>query len=190
MQTRPVYERNTEDKMIVIQEKIGDGLKTGALTPDQSRMYLESLKDIQTEYARLKGKSLSREERNGLQGRLDVLGDMVNRALTPAKKNEAPKDSFWEHLGRDMGVLPQTEKPKEPTMGDRIITLQRKIDAGRSSGAFSLTQGNDFQAVLDYARSEYLRMMKGGRSATQEEREVISRLLDSLETDLSHIPQL
>ena len=31
--TWPDDERNAENKMVVIQEKIGDGLKTGALTP-------------------------------------------------------------------------------------------------------------------------------------------------------------
>lgn len=29
--------------MVVIQEKIGDGLKTGALTPDQSQRFLTTL---------------------------------------------------------------------------------------------------------------------------------------------------
>jgi hypothetical protein len=138
----------------------------------------------------LRGKSVSREERNSLQGRVDVLGDVVNRALAPAKNNEEPKDSFWERVGRDVGVLPRTEKIKEPTMGDRIIALQRRIDAGRNSGAFSLRQGSEFQSVLDYVRSEYLRMMKGGRSATIQEREVISRLLNSLERDLNQVPRL
>ena len=36
--------------MILIQEKIEDGLKTGALTPDQSSMYVATLKDIRTDY--------------------------------------------------------------------------------------------------------------------------------------------
>jgi len=35
--------------MGVIQDKIGDGLKTGALTPDQSQMYLTTLKGIRTD---------------------------------------------------------------------------------------------------------------------------------------------
>jgi hypothetical protein len=190
MQTRLGYERSAETKMIVIQEKIADGVKTGALAPDQSRMYQATLKDIQADYAGFRGKSVSTEERNSLQGRLDVLGDVVYRALNPAKKNEAPKDSFWERLGRDMGVLPSTGKTKEPTMGDRIITIQKKIDDGRSSGAFSLKQGNDFQAVLDYARREYLRMLDGVRPATIEESAAVSRLLDSLESDLNHLPRL
>ena len=190
MRTSPAYERSTEIKMIVIQERIEDGQKTGALTPDQSRMYLETLKDIQTDYAGLRGKSVSREERNNLQVRLDVLGDVVNKAITRTKKNEKLKTSFWERVGQDIGALSKTEKNKEPTSGERIITLQRRIDDGRSSGAFSLKQGDDFQALLDYVRSEYLRMMKEGRPASVEEREVISRLLDSLESDLKLVPQL
>jgi hypothetical protein len=190
MQTLPVYERSTETKMIVIQEKIEDGLKTGALTPDQAKMYLSTLKEIETDYAGLRGKSVSREERNRLQGRIDVLENVVNRALAPAKKDDDPKDSFWERVGRDIGALPKTEKDKEPTMGDRIITLQGEIDDGRSSGRFSLARGDNFQAVLDYVRREYLRMMKGGRSPSMEEKEVISRLLDSLETDLTLVPRI
>lgn len=190
VQTRPVYERSAEAKMIVIQEKVEDGLKTGLLTPDQSRMYLGTLKDIHADYAGMRDKSVSREERNSLQGRLDVLENVINRALTPAKKDGEPTDSFWERVGRDIGVLPRTAQTKEPTIGDKIITLQRNITDGKSSGAFSLSQGDEFQARLDYIRSEYLRMMEGGRSATIEEREVISRLLNSLETDMNLVPRL
>jgi hypothetical protein len=138
----------------------------------------------------MRGKSVSSEERNGLEGRLDVLGDVINRALAPPEKAKAPKDSFWERVGREVGVLPRTGKIKEPTPGDRIITFQRRIDDGRNSGAFSLAQGSEFQTKLDYIRSEYLRMMEGGRSATIDEKAVISRLLDSLDTDLNQVPQL
>lgn len=190
LQTMQGYERSAESKMIVIQEKIADGVKTGALAPDQSRMYQATLKDIQADYAGFRGKGVSTEERDSLQGRLDVLGNVVYRALNPAPKDGAPKDSFWERVGRDMGVLPVTGERKEPTMGERIIRLQKKIDDGRSSGAFSLKQGNDFQAVLDYARRDYLRMLDGVRPATDTDKEVITRLLDSLESDLNHLPQL
>jgi len=43
-QTWPDNQRSAENKMVIIQEKIGDGLKTGALTPDQSQMFLTTLK--------------------------------------------------------------------------------------------------------------------------------------------------
>jgi hypothetical protein len=35
--------------MVVIQEKIRDGLKTGTLSPDQSQMFLTTLKEILAE---------------------------------------------------------------------------------------------------------------------------------------------
>ena len=54
--------------MVVIQEKIGDGLKTGALTPDQSQMFLTRLKVIRTDYEVL------RERRVGLRPEIERQG--------------------------------------------------------------------------------------------------------------------
>ena len=187
MQTSSVYERSAEDKMILIQEKIEDGVKAGALTPDQSQTYLATLKDIRTDYTGLRGKSVSREERNSLQGRLDALGEVIDRALPRTKKSEKTTESFGERFGSWIEWLFLSDKIEKPTRGNRIITLQRRIDDERSSGRISLAEGSEFQARLDYARSEYLRMMEG---AAYGEREVISRLLDSLEADLNQVPQL
>jgi len=108
--TWPDYERSAETKMVVIQEKIGDGLKTGALTPDQSQSFLTKLKVIQRDYAALKDKQVYRGEWDSLLGRLDLLEEEVNRA--PA---------------RTTGI-------QEPRIGDRIIALQRRIDDARSNG--------------------------------------------------------
>jgi hypothetical protein len=190
MQTWSVYERSVENQMIVIQEKIGYGLKTGALTPDQSQTYLATLKDIQTDYAGLRDKSVSREERNSLQGRVDALEEVINRALPRTKKYGKPTDSFWERAGSWVEWLFLSEKIEEPTSGTRIIRLQRRIDDERSSGRLSLVEASGYQARLDSVRSSYLRMTEGGRALTYEERAVISRLIDSLETDLNHLPQL
>ena len=55
-QTWPDYERSAENKMVVIQEKIGDGLKTNALSPDQSQAFLTTLKGIRTDYTALRDK--------------------------------------------------------------------------------------------------------------------------------------
>jgi hypothetical protein len=161
MQTWPDNQRSAENKMVVIQEKIGDGLKTGALTPDQSQMFLTTLKGIRTDYEALRDRSVQREEWDSLLGRLDALGDEINRALA------------------------RTTRIEEPRNGDRIVTLQRRIDDGRTSGRLPLTEGRDYQSRLDSIRSDYLRMTEGGRSTTYEERADISRRLDSLETDLN-----
>ena len=160
-QTWPDNQRSAENKMVVIQEKIGDGLKTGALTTDQSQMFLTTLKGIRTDYEALRDKSVQREEWNSLLGRLDVLGDEINRALA------------------------RTTRIEEPRNGDRIVTLQRRIDDGRTSGRLPQTEGRDYQSRLDSIRSDYLRMTEGGRSTTYEQRSDISRRLDSLEADLN-----
>ena len=160
-QTWPDYERNAENKMVVIQEKIGDGLKTGALTPDQSQMFLTKLKDIRIDFEALRNKRVYRDEWDSLLGRLDLLGDEINRALD------------------------RTTRIEEPRNGDRIVSIQRRIDDGRINRRWSLTEEREFQSRLDSIRSDYLRMTEGGRYSTQEERVDISRRLDSLETDLS-----
>ena len=157
----PDYERNAENKMVVIQERIGDGLKTGALTPDQSQMFLTTLKGIRTDYTALRDKRVYRNEWESLLGRLDALGDEINRALA------------------------RTTRIEEPRTADRIVALQRRIDDGRITRRLPLTEEREFQSRLDSIRREYLRMTEGGRYTTSEERADISRRLDSLETDLN-----
>ena len=161
IQTWPDSERSAESKMVVIQENIGDGLKTGALSPDQSQMFLTTLKGIRIDYMSLRDKKVHKEEWNALQGRLDVLGDEVNKAAS------------------------RTTKFEEPRNGDRILTLQRRIDDGIVSGRLPQSEGREFQTRLDSIRSEYMRMTSEGRYAAHEERADISRRLDSLETDLN-----
>ncbi len=161
VQTWPDDERSAENKMLVIQEKIGEGLKTGALTPDQSQMFLTTLKGIRTDYTELRDKRVYREEWENLLRRLDALDNEINRSMTRPARIEEPRN------------------------GDRIVALQRKIDDGRISGRLPMAEGREFQSRLDSIRREYLRMTDGGRYTTNEERVDISRRLDSLETELS-----
>ncbi len=160
MQIWPDYERSAENKMIVIQERIGDGLKTGALSLDQSQMFLTRLKIIRTDYAELRDKIVYQEEWDRLHGRLDALGEDINRAHAQTTRIESPRN------------------------GDTIVTLQRRIDDGRISRRLPPTEEREFQARLDSIRREYLRITEGGRPATYEERADISRRLDSLAMDI------
>lgn len=164
-QTWPDYERNAENKMVVIQEKIGDGLKTGSLTPDQSQTYLTTLKGIRTDYTNLRDKRVYRDEWDRLNTRLDALGEDINR-------------------GYARGYAPPA-RMEEPRNGDRIVALQRRIDDGRISRRLPPTEEREFQSRLDSIRREYMRMTEGARSTTVEERSDISRRLDSLETELN-----
>jgi hypothetical protein len=160
-QTWPDDERSAENKMVVIQEKIGDGLKTGALTPDQSQMFLTTLKGIRTDYTQLRDKKVYRDEWDKLDARLDALGKEIDAASARSARIEEPRN------------------------GDRIVALQRRIDEGKINGRLPSTEGREIQSKLDSIRRDYLRMTEGGRSTTLEERTDISRRLDMLEMDLN-----
>jgi hypothetical protein len=166
MQTWPDNERSAESRMVVIQEKIGEGLKTNALTPDQSQMFLTTLKGIRKDYTELKGRSVYRNEWQSLLERIDALEDEINRAMTRISRIE------------------------EPRTGDRIVALQRRIDDLRINKNISLTEERDLQSRLDTIRRDYLRMTEGGQYATQEEKSDIFRRLDLLETDMNRTTRI
>jgi len=159
-QTWPDNERSAENKMVVLQEKIGDGLKTGALTPDQTQSYLTRLKGIRTDYMELRDKKVYRSEWDSIFARLDALDDEINRSLSRPSRIDEPRN------------------------GDRIVSLQRRIDDGRNSRRSYLPEWRDLQERLDYIRRDYLRMTEDGRYTSQEESADISRRLDSLERDI------
>ncbi len=159
--TWPDQERSAENKMVVIQEKIGTGLKTGALTPDQSQMYLTTLKGIRSDYEALRNKRVPQEKWNGLNARLDALGAEIDKSLARPATIGAPAS------------------------GDRILSLQKGINDGRLSGRLPPVEGREFQARLDSIRSDYLRMTETSRPTTAAERADITQRLDALEVDLS-----
>jgi hypothetical protein len=161
VQTWPDHERSAENKMVTIQEKIGDGLKTGAITPDQSQMYLTTLKGIRADYTALRNKSVPREDWNKIHVRLEVLEQEISTAIARTTKIEAPENGY------------------------RIITLQRRIDDGRFNGYLPVNEEREFQARLDSIRRDHLRITEYGRPITLEEKTDISRRLDSLATDLN-----
>ncbi|MDO9110428.1 MAG: hypothetical protein Q7U40_07200 [Desulfatirhabdiaceae bacterium] len=161
IQIWPDYQRTAENKMFAIQEKIGDGLKTGALSLDQSQSFLTKLKLIRTDYAALKDKSVYRDEWDNLIARIDGLGEEVDRAMV------------------------RTIRIQEPSNGDRIVALQRTIDDGRMNGRLPLAEGRDFQARLDAIRSDNSRISEGSRSPTHEEATGISRRLDALGDEIN-----
>lgn len=159
--TWPDYERSAENKMVGIQEKIGDGLKTGALTPDQSQNFLTSLKGARTDYTELRNRKVYRDEWDKLLERLDLLDERISRALDRPARIEEPRNA------------------------NRIAALQSIIDDGRINRRLSSTEEREFQSRLDSIRRDYLRMTEEGRYPVHEENTDISRRLDLLESDLN-----
>ncbi len=160
MHVWPEDERSAESKMVTIEQRIGDGLKTGELTPDQAQMYLTNLKDIRIAYTELRNKPVYQEDWNSIHRKLDVLGDEINRAVS------------------------RTPNLDVPTIEDRIARLQRNIDDGRMNRRLPVMEERDFQARLDAIRRDYFRMTESGRSVRYEDTEDISRRLDSLARDM------
>ncbi|MCF8056738.1 MAG: hypothetical protein K9K37_08875 [Desulfocapsa sp.] len=159
-QTWPDNERNAENQMVVIQEKIGEGLQTDTLSLDESQVFLTTLKGIRTDYANLRDRRVYRDEWDRIFVRLDGLEDDIDRSLTQPARTEGPRN------------------------GDRIIALQGRIDDGRISRRLPAREEREFQSRLDSIRREYLRMTEDGRYPSREESVDISQRLDLLERDL------
>ena len=160
MHTWPDYERSAESKMTAIEERIGEGLKTGALSPDQVQMFLTTLKGIRTDYEELRNRVVYQESWNSIHDRLDMLRDEIDRASAGTAGIETPR-----HM-------------------DRILALQRVIDDGRISGRLPFRKEREFQARLDAIRSDSLRLTDERRSSGYREWDDISRRLDDLARDL------
>ena len=160
MHVWPDHERSAENKMVAIEGRIGDGLKSGALSPDQVQMFLTTLKGLRTEYEELRNRTVYQEKWTSLHGRLDMLADDIDRASSGSSTIETPM------------------------FMDRIRIIQRNIDDGRINGRLPFRKEREFQARLDAIRRDSLRMTDGGRTAAYDEREDISRRLDALARDL------
>ncbi len=162
MQTWPTYERTAEDRMTVIQQSIGDGLKTGALNPEEAQVFLGRLEDIRGDYLALRDKRVYRNDWERLLSRIDVLEDEIDNAI---------------------GKAPRIERS---AIEERLISVQRRIDDARINGQLSQTEAAEFQSRMDSIRSDYVRMTEGGRYVRYGDRAEISRRLDLLDADLSH----
>ncbi len=161
MQRWPDYERTAEERMTSIQQKIGQGLETGVLTPEKAQFLLSELENIRNDYLELREKNVYRSEWEDLLKRLDVLEDEVNNALA--------RPAGFEKTGIE----------------ERFIAIQRRIDDDRTMRRLTETEAGEFQVRLDAIRNDYSRMTESGRFIRHEDREEIFRRLDLLEADLS-----
>jgi len=158
----PAYERRTEDRMFALQQRIGNGLAAGELTPNEAQNLLVKLEDIRRDYTVLRDRRTTAEEWDPLLGKLDDLEREVNR------------------------VRAQPSRIDETRIEDRMIGLQRRIDEGITAGRLTRIQGREFQLRLDAIRREFLQRIKD-RPFTPEERTDISSRLDSLERDINRV---
>ncbi len=158
----PAYERRTEDRMFALQQKIGTGLASGELNPNEAQNLLAKLENVRGEYMVLRERRTTAEEWDPLLGRLDDLEREVNR------------------------VRVQPSRIDETRIEDRMIVLQRRIDEGIVAGRLARVQGREFQLRLDSIRREFLQRIKD-RPFTPEERAETASRLDVLERDINRV---
>lgn len=158
----PAYERRTEDRMFALQQKIGTGLASGELNPNEAQNLLAKLENVRGEYMVLRERRTTAEEWDPLLGRLDDLEREVNR------------------------VRVQPSRIDETRIEDRMIVLQRRIDEGIMAGRLARVQGREFQLRLDSIRREFLQRIKD-RPFTPEERAETASRLDVFERDINRV---
>ena len=170
----PEYERTAESRLMVIQDRIGDGLKSGALTPNEAQTHLARLEELRGEYRLLRDRPTYQGDWDAFFRRIDQLEADVRRDLAYPPRVSPPPPP------------PPPVYPPETDLRieDRIISVQRGIDEARRTGRLTPTEARDYQARLDTIRADYTRMREG-RPITPGEQSDILRRLDLLESDLS-----
>jgi hypothetical protein len=157
-----VHDKSAENKLIAIEERIGDELKTGGLSPDESQVFMTTLKDIRIDCAELRDKNVYQEKWNSLHNKINILKEEIDRAR------------IW------------TSEIEKPSHLDKIAKIQKNIDNETISGNSPPTGEREFQASrLDSIRRDYLQMTEGDQPATDEERGDLFQRLDSLAMDIS-----
>jgi hypothetical protein len=176
----PDYERRAEARMMLLKERIGEGLRSNALSTSEAHSYLARLEAAQRDYVVLRDKLAYREEWETFLRRLDQMEAEVNRDLARPVRIVPPPVVVEPPPVR---VEPPLEAPR---IEDRISALQRRIDDARAAGRLTPGEGRDFQARLEAIRGDYSRWITG-RTITYEERTETWRRLDLLEADLNRI---
>jgi polyhydroxyalkanoate synthesis regulator phasin len=136
------------------QKRIDEGVKSGALTRDESKMLLDNLNQIQQEEKRLAGEGkLTDAERTRLHEKLDQNSKMIDD-----KKNN-----------------PVTAMA--PQIHQRIANQQKRIDAGVKSGALTQDESKILQDNLNYIQQEEKRLTAAGKF-TQADKDRLNKILD------------
>jgi len=161
--TWPDDEKRVDAMIITVTQDVGEGIRTGALTIDQSQMFLRQLKTLRKEAAELRSKDVRHEHWNDLHKRLDVVEEEVNAAF--AKSGKVDEDS---------------------RSAVRIVKLQQDIDSAKLECRLSEENVKIYQNRLDVIRSSYLKMIEpDGTPVTADEKVDIARKLDSFTSDLN-----
>ena len=159
----PEDESRVQTMIVTISQQIGDGLRTGAITIDQSQMYLRELRVLRREAEELSTKNVLHEHWNDLHRRLDRIEEGIN--ITFAKSGVVDEDL---------------------RSAVRILKLQMDLDAAIKEERLSLDEANDFRTKLQGAKEYYIKITEiDGTPITAEEKLSLARKLDAFTLELN-----
>jgi hypothetical protein len=163
IQKWPDDEKNVEAMIVTISQQVGEGLRTGAFTINQSQMFLRQLGGMRRESAELSSKNVMHAHWNDLHKRLDSVEEAVNNAF--AQSGKVDEDS---------------------RSAVRVVKLQQDLDNAIKEERLSQAESTNFQSRLDEARKEYIKItVDDGTPITLDEKRRLSSKLDSITTDLN-----
>ena len=163
MHTWPDDEKNVEAMIVTISQQVGEGLRTGAITIDQSQMFLRQLRVMRRESNELSGKDVLHAHWNDLHKRLDVIEEEINKTFANSGKIDEDSRSAV-----------------------RLVKLQQDIDNAIKEERLTEAEAEGFQSRITMIRKEYLIMTANdGTPVTLNEKTALSRKLDSFTTDLN-----
>ena len=125
----PEDESRVQTMIVTISQQIGVGLRTGAITIDQSQMYLRELRVLRREAEELSTKNVLHEHWNDLHRRLDKIEEGINSTFAKS------------------GVVDEDLRSAV-----RILKLQLDLDAAIKEERLSLDEASDFRTKLQGAR--------------------------------------
>lgn len=140
-------------RMNSLQQRIDEGVKSGALTGQEAKRVQNQLNSIRSGFDSAVRNGLSDSEAKHFNQRLDTL----------------TKDVYKEkHDREDTRSAGQIDR--------RISELQKRIDSGSRSGSLTPVETKNLQSRLDEIRSHYGRAQKDGRLSDQEIRAIQTKL--------------
>ena len=144
------------------QERIEQGIRSGALTRSEADVLLDNLNWIRDRFSRMKADGrLTVEEQQRLDQMLDRNGQMIYN-----KKNNP--------IGR---VYPFEQRAVAGDFQERIRDQRERIEQGIRSGELTRSEADILLDNLNWMRDRFQRMKADGR-LTVEEQARLDRMLD------------
>ena len=163
IQKWPDDEKNVETMIVTISQQVGEGLRTEAITIDQSQMFLRQLGVLRRESTELRSKNVLHAHWNDLHKRLDAIEENVNSTF--AKSGKVDEDS---------------------RSAVRLVKLQQDLDNAIKEERLAEEEANIFKSRLDLIRKDYLKMTENdGTPVTFGDKSTLSGKLDAVTIDLN-----